>query len=250
MAAIAMLGAIAANVASAENVTDPARWYVNGVGLNAGQSEKVKCSKSSESLVLEGTVGEGTEKVPAKLTASGIECINHEGTSEGNGSARIEQTGNGTTEAYAAEDFGRLVFTGVTVTEPAHCKVSGGAVTTNPLKSQLLMDKAKTGITFDRFIPTGTNFATVKIESDGTGTCGIAGSRVAKGAACGQAANETGTFATNQKLSFSATVDATAGNTEDSCELLFAGNPAHLTGTVNNELAGANAGKSFGAKNE
>ena len=226
----------------------------NGVALNAGQSATVKCSVHEHEgvgnkLVLHGEVGEGTEKVAATITATGIECINHEGVSQGNGSARIEQTGTGTVaDPYKAEDFGRFVFTGVTVSNPPHCIIPGGTVTTNPLKSQLIHDSSNHNIVFDRFEPTGTNFATVKIESEAPFTCAIAGSRIAKGFFCAKAENETGVDAVNQPLTSSLATEETIGNSEDSCGLIFAGNPAHLTGTVNNELTGVNAGKEWGAK--
>jgi hypothetical protein len=256
MTAIAMLGAIVASSASATNVTLPSRWTVNGAKLNAGQSAKVKCSVHEEEgvgkkLILDGEVGEGSEKIKVKLTATAIECINHEGTSEGNGSARIEQTGTGTEASpYQAEDFGRFVFTGVTVSEPANCTVAGGTVTTNPLQSKLIHDAAETKheIVYDRFTPTGTNFASVKIEG---ASCSVAGTRIAKGAFCGKAENKTGVDAVNQPITSSLQTEETiesAGKTgEESCKLEFAGNIAHLTGTINNELAGANAGFTFGA---
>jgi hypothetical protein len=125
MTAIALLGAIAAGAASAENVTSPSRWYINGAGLTAGQSEKVKCSVGNHNgegakLVLHGLVGEAPSQVEVTLTATGIECINHEGASEGNGSARIEQTGAGTeANPYRAEAFARMTFTGVTLSKQA-----------------------------------------------------------------------------------------------------------------------------------
>jgi len=252
--AIAMLAALAASFASANNVTLPSRWYVNGVGLSAGQSAKIKCSVHEEEevgnkLVIHAEVGEVAPKIKVTLTATGIECINHEGTSEGNGSARIEQTGTGTAEnPYRAEAFGRIILTGVTVSEPAHCKVAGGSVTSNPVQIQALTDKANTKIRFNRVTPTGANLATTKIESDGTGACSIEGNRVTKGAICSKAENEAGIMAVNQPVTHSLAVDETVGNTEDSCELIFAGNPAHLTGTVSYELAGANVGQKWGAK--
>jgi hypothetical protein len=247
LASMALLAGIAANSASAAAVTKPSRWYVNAAGLNAGQTATVKCNVEEETgigkkLVLHGTVGEG-EGISYTLTATGIECINHEGTPGANGTATINQTGKGTVaEPYVAEDLGRVRFTGVTVSSPLNCAVAGGSVLTNPLKSELYMDSTDNTVTFDRFEPTGTSFATVIIESvpPGSGKCAIEGSRIIKGFVYGQAANKTGTEAVKQHLTFGTSVETTAGN-----GLVFAGNPAHLTGTVNNELT---SGFKYGSK--
>jgi hypothetical protein len=247
LTSMALLAGIAANSASAAAVTKPSRWYVNGVGQNAGQVGTVKCNVEEETeigkkLVLEGTVGEGAG-IKVTLTATGIECINHEGTPGANGTATLNQTGKGTVaEPYVAEDLGRLKFTGVTVSTPPNCAVKGGTVTTNPLKSELYMDSADNTVTFDEFKPTGTSFATVPVVSvpEGSGTCSVEGERIAKGFTYGQAVNKTGVEAVKQHLTFGTSVETTAGN-----GLTFAGNPAHLKGTVNNELT---SGLKYGSK--
>ena len=140
------------------------------------------------------------------------------------------------------------MFTGVPVSEPPHCKVPGGTFTTNPLQSQLLHDATNHNIVFKRFVPTGSNIATIRTESDGTGTCSVEGNQIPRGAFCGGWENQTGVDAVNQPLTARLATEETIGNVEDSCELILAGNPAHLTGTVNTELTGVNAGKEWGAK--
>jgi hypothetical protein len=240
--AIALFGAIAAGSASANNVTPAeSHWRVAGANLANGATKNVKCEVAEETgigktLVLEGLVGEAPSQVAVKIQATGVECVNHEGTVGANGTSVIEQSGT------TAKALGRLKFTGVTVAEPSGCAVEGGSVTTNPLEAKLLLDSANEEIAFERFVPTGTNFATVKITG---ASCAVAGSRIAKGAACGQAENKTGVEAVTQPLTFGTSVETTAGNTGDSCELIFASNPAHLKGKVVNTLT---TSEKWGAK--
>jgi hypothetical protein len=248
MAGAAILASIVASSAMGAVETRESRWYVNHAGLEGGHSANVKCSVGTHNeskLVLSGEIGEAT-KVPVKLTATGIECINNAGTG-GNGTASIVQEGS--PGSFSAHDEGRLRFTGVTVSEPPNCAVEGGTVTTNELVSELYMDSTLPAITFDKFEPkTGAagNFATVKVINKEKGVnCSVAGNRIAKGVAWGEAENHTGVEAVNQPLTFSLPGEETAGG---SGALVFAGNPAHLTGTVNNELAGASAGLEWGAE--
>jgi hypothetical protein len=241
-----VIGMIFVGSATAASETRETRWYINGAGLAGGQGENVKCSigehpAGEKKLVLTGEIGEGP-KIPIKLTATGLACVNHEGTVGGNGTARIIQTG----PPWAAEDLQRWHFTGVTVSEPARCAVEGGTILTNPLKSEVYHDVANPAIIFKKFEPTtgptGT-VATVKIVNSEGNLCPLAGNRVVKGSVFGEFELHTGVEAVNQPLTFSLAVDETAGST-----LSFAGNPAHVTGTVNTELAGANAGKVWGSK--
>jgi hypothetical protein len=248
LTAVAMLAAAFASSASAAAVTKPSTWTVNGVNLAAGASKNVKCSvgshNGSSTLALTGTIGEGAG-VATELKATGIECINHEGTEGANGTAKIEQVGTGATGSAMA--LGRLKFTGVTVVKPEHCTVAT-TITTNPLKSEVYMHESGINKVFDRFEPTGANFATVVVGSQSGFTCAIAGNRIVKGFVYGQSVEgettekPTTTPATEtavQSLTFSSAIDTTAGSA-----LTFAGNPAHLTGRVNNELT---TGEKWGA---
>jgi hypothetical protein len=240
--ALAVLGAIAAASAGANNVTPSmSTWSVGGTVLASGATKNVKCGVLEETgigdrLVLDGEVGEPPSTVAVKLAAKGIECINHEGAEGANGTSVIEQSGT------TARAIGRLKFTGVTVVEPSGCEVKGGSVTTNPLEAKLLLDSASEEVVFTRFTATGTNLAKVEIIG---ASCPVAGTRIAKGAVCGQAENKTGVEAVTQVLTFGTSVETTAGNTGDSCELIFASNPAHLTGKVANTLT---TGEKWGAK--
>lgn len=151
----------------------------------------------------------------------------------------------------AAIALGRLKLTGVKVVKPAHCTVAS-TITTNPVKSEVYMHKLK-GVAvnkvFTRFEPTGTNFATVAVGSEAGFICAIAGNRILKGFAYGQAvggASEapeelpTTTPATESvvgSLTFSKAIDETARSS-----LTFAGNPAHMTGRVQDELVSGKNG--------
>ena len=236
--AVVALGAIMASSAFAASETFHSHVYIGTTGQANGFKETVKCSagehEGSKVLKLNGTIGEGAG-TPVELQATGINCIKHltEGTEPG---ATILQTGT-TAETLMVEDLGRLEFTGVSVTKPTGCTTSS-TITTNPLKSEIFTDVAEPKIAFDKFEPTGTTFASVTISG-----CSVAGTYAVKGSAFGQFVNLTGVSAVNQPLTFSSGIETTAGGT-----LKFAGNTASLTGRVNNELSGANAGKEFSAK--
>lgn len=253
LAGVMVLAAISASGAGAEAVTVPSRWYIAGVGLNKEQTAKVSCEvgehNGAKKLVLTGEIGEGPT-IPVKITATGIECIGEAGNA--NGEAEIVQLE--TTGPYFAQDRGRLKLTGVTVSEPANCVAEGGAITTNALKSELYMDRAQEKITFDEFEPkagAGANLATIKILNKEAGkTCIAAGTRALKGAFFGTAEfggffTATGEERIDQPLEFSSFVELT---TESTASLTLGGNAAHLTGTVHTKLAGANAGKKWGAE--
>jgi hypothetical protein len=253
--AVAMLASIFASSASAAAVTEESHWTVEGVNLAAGAAKNVKCevgkhtvseTKTEAILTMTGTIGEGAG-VPTEITATGIECINHEGEPGANGTAKIEQVG------ASAQDFGRLRFTGVKVVKPENCTVASTLIT-NPLKSEIYMHEVgggKVNRVFDRFEPTGANFITIVIGSKAPFTCAIAGNRIVKGFVYGQSVEgehpnvfekqttEPLTETVVQSLLFSKAIDETAGSA-----LTFGGNPAHLTGRVENQLT---TGQKWGA---
>ena len=211
-------------------------YGVKGATLAVGTSKAVTCSigkhafdgGEKELLELEGEVGEeaGTR---ISLTATGIKCLN----------AKIFNENTGKTPPVVGKDSGELEFTGVTVMTPPNCTVQGNKVVTKPLVSELYTDPSNTTIGFDKFEPAtaGGNFATVVVEGP---SCSIAGNRIAKGFVFGEGKNATGTSAVTQPITFSPTIDTTAGSA-----LVFAGNPAHLTGQVINKLS---TGEEFSAK--
>ena len=235
LAGMAMLAAIFAGNAAAKVETLETHWWIEGKGkLKAGETEFVKCSigehpAGEKKLVLSSVV----LGVPIKITATGIDCINHEGEVGANGTAKIVQEGN------SAQDRQRWHFTNVTVSEPANCEVENGTILTNPLKSEVFHHSEKPEIIFKKFEPTpGFNFANIRIVGP---NCPIAGVFPLKGFVYGEFELRTKVFAVNQPLTFSEPVDVTAGSA-----LTLGANPAHLTGTLNTELAGVNAGKKWG----
>ncbi len=223
IASVAMLAAVMASSASA------ASWQVGTEEAHEALSkaETVSCTNEGK-LTLEGEL---TGFGPIVLTATGINCVE----------ASIFN------ESGAAKDAGKLEFTGVTIDGELGtvCSVEENekhTVTTNPLESELVMHAEDPEVVFDSFVPAEerVNFAVVHIVG---ASCPIAGNRAVRGNVSGQAAYPTGTPALTQSLTFSATVDATAGS-----NLKFAGNPAHLVGTVDNFLSGAHAGEEFWAE--
>jgi len=229
---VAMFAAVMATSAMGASTTGGER-YVKGTTLAVGTSKTVSCSigkhkfkeeeveVEKELLELEGEVGEGEAKVKVQLTATGIKCIN----------AKIFNENTGKTPPVVGKDSGELEFTGVSVMTPPNCTVQGNKVVTKPLVSELYTDPANTTIGFEKFEPAtaGGNFATVVVEGP---SCSIAGNRIAKGFVFGQLTNPTGTSSKTQPITFSKAIDETAGSA-----LVFAGNPAHLTGQVITKLS-------------
>jgi hypothetical protein len=222
--AVGVLTAFAAGSASAATMVPKYQWYTGATTttLPVGSSKVVSCSTSG-TFVLTGSVGEN--HVPVKLTATGIECIGASLFNEGS--------------PVLGHDKGKLKFKGVTVDEPVGCEVEGGAVETNELKTALYAEEGVTGKVFDKYEPaagaTG-NFATVHLIGSG---CSVSGAKVVKGTVYGEAAKLAGEAATTQTLNFSSSIDTTTGGA-----LTFAGNEAHLTGSVVNSIGG----EAFGAK--
>lgn len=235
LTAVAMFAAVLANSASAA-MTAEGEWYIGasapGTTLAEGSSKAIKCAVGKhgepevERLVLTGTVG--TEAV--KLEATGIECT-PSGSKAGEEAKIFNSGGHG----FAT---GKLKFTGVTLVSPTNCSTAG-TIETEALSAELYMDSASSTKAFVKFVPavTGGNFATVTI----TGSCAAAGARIVKGFTYGEASNPTSTQATTQGLTFSPGIETT---TESAESLKLAGNPAHLTGRVNNTLV---SGEAFGA---
>ena len=169
--------------------------------------------------------GELTTKILGstfKKTNTGLELI--EGKLVQNGST--------------VEGTGKLRLNGVTLDEPAGCKVSSTLETvpargvvahgnTEATKSQLYM----------KFTPvSGEVFMTIKITE-----CAVAGSYQLKGSLYGKFVNPTGVEAVNQQIAFSAAINASQGGA-----LTFGKEPAVLTATVEGAMSGANAGKTWG----
>jgi hypothetical protein len=228
---VAMLAAVMASGASAASKTAKATWHVEGIGVVPEKTKLgVECElgehNGEKKAILTGEVGSVAPKTPVTLTATGVRCIE----------AVIYNEGG------AAKDTGKLEFTGVTVSTPPSCTVSGGAIKTNLLESEIYEDEAEPKTLFDRFAPDAaagvSNFANVTLA----GTCPISGVKIVKGVVFGQATNKKGVQSVTQPLTFESNVEATSGSVG---ALEFAGNPAELTGDVINKLAAPNAGKKF-----
>lgn len=234
LGALAIVAAFTASSAMA-GATTGGEWFVEGTGtLNAAESVSCEIGEHNEEkkFVLTGSVGEN--KIPTKLTATGVKCLNSTIFN-----MKSPETAVGT-------DTGELEFTGVTVSEPPNCSVEGGVVKTNKLHTELYMDSEHPEVALDKFQPDPftepptTNFAVVHITG---ATCSVEGNRPVKGFVFGEAVNHTGVKAVTQPLTFSPAIDETAGSA-----LTFASNPAHLTGRAINKLSGANAGKNWWAE--
>jgi hypothetical protein len=227
---LAMRGWLLATLLEREPGTP--QWYVGAGILPAGQHESVECevgqSNGEESFTLVGQVG--TTKVPFRLDASGVECVE---TSIFNGA-----------DGEVGRGAGKLRFTGVTVSEPANCTVENGEVESNPLNSTLIVDPANPKVVFDKFEPAEgfTGLGVVRVIGE---ECAAAGNRPIRGSLYGEMGYEAGTHAVKQPLEFSAAIEeAATGETN----LKFASNPAELTGQVITRLSGADAGKEFWVK--
>jgi hypothetical protein len=226
------LGAFAANAAQA------AEWTVAKTGGGSERlvgPEKVECHKHSSAETLKFTskfLGS-----PVEITAKQIDCVE----------ATIDTTGG------VAHSKGKLTFTEVSVDKPLLCHLPSD-LTTEALTDEVIMDPtAGSNTVADKFFPEVAGGAFITITFEGA-ECPVAGTPVpVKGTACGESVhtntagsafemNLTGELKTPQTLLFGETQQATFG-----CELKLGNEKAFLFGAVDNVLAGANAGKAFGA---
>jgi hypothetical protein len=209
MVAVLAISAITAGAASART------WRVAGAVLVGNES--VSCKINAGSFELESEVG----GIPVVIAATGVECLS---------GAKIFNSGTG-------QGAVTLKFTGVTVVQPAKCSITGGTITTNPLKTQLT-EIAGVKESFNLVQPvTGTELVTITLSG---GTCVVAGNYPLKGKIAGEG-NNWGTEVVEQPLSFSLPIDIKTG-----FGLTFGGAPAILEGTTLLRLSGANTGKVFG----
>ncbi|MBS1893795.1 MAG: hypothetical protein JST59_21050 [Actinobacteria bacterium] len=237
------LGAVMASSASAAAVTVNARWYVNGVGLNKGESRPVTCKATKTGTGETGLSFTSTVlKTKFVLSAASIECLPH---ATGETNAKIEQT-EPEAGKFVAEDFGKIRFKGVKVVEPAGCVVPE-ETTTEPLKTEIYEEKNEKGesvAVFDKFEPTGEVFINLSITK-----CALENPKIpVKGGIFGLAEKENGENAvtgeefTPQRLRFDEAVQTTAGGS-----LTLGTEPAFLMGTVDNELV---SGLKFGVRSK
>jgi hypothetical protein len=207
------LAAVFASSAFATATTTNSNWFVVGKTpqpLPSGETAAAKCS-AAENFALKGTIA----GVEVELKATGLECVS---------GAVIKQEGE------HAIGTGQLKFTGVSVVKPATCKTPA-SITTNALTAKTYMEGTTV---YTRFEPTtGETLATVELTE-----CTAKGSYPVKGTLFGRASSATETEATNQPLTFSSTIQSTAGGS-----LTLAGKAANVSGKSNNELV---SGSAFG----
>lgn len=125
--ALAAATALAAIFAGGAMASEPGFWYKGGTKLTASQS--VTCSNGAEKLVLQTF----PFKTPLKFEMTGFSCPGFKIFNEGG----------------VAKASGRFRFTGVTIAEPAGCKVAGGVIETEAFTAQVRMEGTKAILDFD-----------------------------------------------------------------------------------------------------
>jgi hypothetical protein len=222
---ILALGAVMASSAFAAAEEKAAPWQVfkeikeeKEVFAPLAESETVSSTGSGELVT---TVGE----TPLVLKSTGLECLE----------CKIENSGG------KSIGTGKLKFTGVTVSSPATCAVSGGAVTTLALKVNAgFMGGAGSGNTVLFQPSSGSTFATVTLK-EGSGSCPLSGSYIVSGKVFVRSNNSTGTYAVSQTVTSSGAINAEGGG-----ELKFGSKAAELNGTGTFSLSGKRSGQKFG----
>jgi hypothetical protein len=218
LVAVLAIAAVTASSALAAATTTDVQWNVAGKIITSPQ--KVT---SSGSGTLRTTIGATNH--PVTLTASGISCI--ECTIKNEGGTAI-----GT---------GYRTFDGVKVTEPAHCKVLGESVKTNLL--EFSADWMIGTVDYIKIVPeTGSIFAQVSIETDGTGSCTVSGKYNTTGVIFVKTNNATKTFVAKQEVTASQAINEEASGLTEPLKL--EGHKAELSGTVAFEAEG----KAFGTE--
>jgi hypothetical protein len=209
------LGAIVANAAQAAT-----EWTLETKKPLASETVKVSTKAGDPTLTL---IGETKGGLKVHLTSTGVSC---------SGTCTISGAGH---------SEGKLLFSGMTVMEPASCEIAGGAVTTNLLVDNLKMDGT---VVLDIFEPkTGTTFT--EIEFTGA-KCPVAELIVPiSGKVTGVSGDATETYIKDQILTFSAANQTTGGTA-----LTIGGGTASISGVAHNELSGTNKEAKFGAMEE
>ena len=240
--AVFAVGAAMAGTASAAAVTEAKKWYTGEAGeAEVQQPKNLEASIDTHAEIgklfrLKGTIG-GKE---LELQASRIHC-------SGCKIENKEVTGKAGKVAYGS---GKLAFTSVVVTKPEKCTVlsesnAEGEVITKALSihSDWMMEdpETKEAVNAMQFVPvSGTVLATLKIEGEGckaiAGSYNLVGTLFAKG-------QHTETFATNQVIVFSPSVQTATG-----AEVKLGGNKAELTGSAELTVSEAFTSLFFGIK--
>jgi hypothetical protein len=185
MVAALATGALFASVAQAQ------QWDISGAKLASGSSAAASAKTTSVQSLSAKLLGS-----PFRIVSSGLESRE----------AKIVQTGSGASGVSAL--VGKLVFTGLTVNEPAGCKTTG-TIETVPLTgtAQMGNTEATKESVYVNVAPTsGEVVATFKIME-----CAIAGSYQLKGNFYLKANNPTGTTAVTQGGVTSGAINSSQG---------------------------------------
>lgn len=216
------LGAILASSAQAEGLESEGTWHISGSG-GPGAGETINVSGGPWALH-SSLLG-----VTFSVTAESIECASNVTA------CTIENESRG--GVSHAMSMGALRFTNITVDiegEASPCGVPGNAITSKPLRDEIVMHG---GGMYDKFYPVSGAVLT-EFEFSGE-TCPLAGIViVVKGVTYGEAEHATGVLASDQTFSFQASEQETLGSTLH----IGKATPAVLTGTAHNTLSGANKG--------
>lgn len=215
---------VVANSASAAASTGTTAWWKGSTEVTEGIANglPIKCGLKGSELTISTTAG----TLPLKLKATGVSCS----------SAKIY---NQNAEGIMGLATAVLEFTGVSLVEPepTKCAASKAAIETKSLFGQLYMDGSKSDL---KLTPTaGASAAIGTFEITGAG-CPVAGIYKITGSVFGQEELETGHLAVTQNLSFSKTINETAGGS-----LLIGGKAASIQGGIGLSLAAPNLGAEF-----
>jgi hypothetical protein len=246
------LGAFAASIAQAAagdgwTIGTTNNQTTAGTALATGTHERVSCKiHGTSTYVLTSTL----LGAPIELTGAGIDCLERAGSSS---AATIDNT---TSKGHSE---GVLTLTSVQVVKPAHCEVGGPTheITTTALTDEVIMDPtAGSTVVFDRFFPETPANGIMHFSFEGP-ECALTESiATVKGSFCGEsvhtnatgfAPNTTGTLTITQTLLFGPAQQTTGHSTAKPCAATVGSSTAQLSGAVDFELSGANAGKPSGA---
>jgi hypothetical protein len=231
------LAALAAGAAQAGQWTIGTEENQTKAGTKLTGPETVKLEKHPGTELTMSTVLLG---LPFSLTAGNVHC------------RAATSCSLSTTKEGVDQGEGALEFTEVKVSVPK-CTVPGNKIVTEALTQRGLMDPtAGSTAVFDKFFTeSGGPISTFIFE--GAECPFLEMEVVVKGTVCGEVVHTitpgtytpspTGTLFKVQTLRFGKAQQATGGCSE----LMFGNAKAQLTGAVDNELAGTNKAKPYGA---
>ena len=225
--AVLVIGAVAASSAFATVETKAAQWYTGPSA--ASQTTLVGSQPVTAEVDVEGTLETEIGGLKVKLKSKKFSCR----------SCTIENKVVGTGAGVIASGTGKITFEEVSVVEPANCTVSDsaeeggtlGMVSTKQLNihGDWMDTNTANKHAFIAFVPAaGATTTFAQFVLGGTGCSSISGAKNVTGTVFGESANNTEVPAEVQTLSFSPTIQATAG-----AELKVGTKVANFTGAGN-----------------